>query len=95
LGEGPTTAPCKTALLRNTHAGCFLWRQNNPEVNYSTNWISGVGEVFLGEASRRIQREMKLGTWKVRSVYRAGSLKTAARELAIYKLDVVGVQEVR
>ena len=51
--------------------------------------------MFLGEASRRIQREMKLGTWKVRSVYRAGSLKTAARELAIYKLDVVGVQEVR
>jgi hypothetical protein len=49
------------------------------------------GGVFLGEASRRIRREMKLGTWNVRSLYRAGSLKTAAR----YKLDVVGVQEVR
>ena len=34
---------------------------------------------------------MKIGTWNVRSVYRAGSLKAAAR----YKLDVVGVQEVR
>jgi len=31
----------------------------------------------------------------VRSLYRAGSLKAAARELARYKLDVVGVQEVR
>ena len=36
-----------------------------------------------------------LGTWNVRSLYRAGSLKAAARELARYKLDVVGVQEVR
>ena len=47
--------------------------------------------MFLGEASRRIQREMKLGTWNIRSLYRAGSLKAAARELARYKLDVVGV----
>jgi hypothetical protein len=31
----------------------------------------------------------------VRSLYRAGSLKAAARELARYKLDLVGVQEVR
>ena len=53
------------------------------------------GGVFLGEASRKIHREMKLGTWNVRSFYRAGSLKAAARELARYKLDVVGVQEVR
>ena len=53
------------------------------------------GGVFLEEASRRIQREMKLETWNVRSLYRAGSLKAAARELARYKLDVVGVQEVR
>ena len=53
------------------------------------------GGVFLGEASRQIHREMKLGTWNVRSFYRAGSLKAAARELARYKLDVVGVQEVR
>ena len=51
--------------------------------------------MFLGEASRKIHREMKLGTWNVRSFYRAGSLKAAARELARYKLDVVGVQEVR
>ena len=38
---------------------------------------------------------MKLSTWNVRSLYRAGSLKAAASELARYKLDVVGVQEVR
>jgi len=38
---------------------------------------------------------MKIGTWNVRILYRAGSLKAAARELVRYKLDVVGVQEVR
>ena len=53
------------------------------------------GGVFLGEASRKIHREMKLGMWNVRSLYRAGSLKAAARELGRYNLDVVGVQEVR
>ena len=36
-----------------------------------------------------------LGTWKVKSLHRAGSLTAAARELARYKLDLVGVQEVR
>ena len=35
---------------------------------------------------------MKLGTWNVRSLYKAGSLKAAARELGRYKLDVVGLQ---
>ena len=42
-----------------------------------------------------IQKKMKIGTLKVRSLYNAGSLKAAARELARYKLDVVGVKEVR
>ena len=40
------------------------------------------------------ERDMKFGTWNVRSLYRAGSLEAAARELARYKLDLVGVQEV-
>jgi hypothetical protein len=38
---------------------------------------------------------MSFGTWNVRSLYRPGSLMTVARELAKYKLDLVGVQEVR
>jgi exonuclease III len=38
---------------------------------------------------------MRFGTWNVRSLYRKGSLKTAARELGKYKLDLVGVEEVR
>ena len=38
---------------------------------------------------------MRFGIWNVRSLYRSGSLTTAARELAGYKLDLVGVGEVR
>ena len=55
------------------------------------------GGVFLEEASRVRQRkrDIRVGTLNVRSLYRAGSLKAAARELARYKLDLVGVQEVR
>ena len=38
--------------------------------------------MLLKETSCSIQTEMKIGTWNVRSLYRAGSLKAAARELA-------------
>jgi exonuclease III len=38
--------------------------------------------------------DMRFGTWNVRSLCRAGSLKTVAEELSKYKLDLVGVQEV-
>jgi hypothetical protein len=38
---------------------------------------------------------MRFGTWNVRSLYRIGSLKTAAGELGKYTLDLVCVQEVR
>jgi hypothetical protein len=35
---------------------------------------------------------MRFGIWNVRSLYRSGSLTAASRELARYKLDVVGVR---
>ena len=38
---------------------------------------------------------MRLGHWNVRGLCKPGSLKIAARELARYKLDLLGVQEVR
>jgi len=70
----------------------LLWRQNNPEVNYSPTRISGGGGVgggvFPGEASRSRLRGMKIRTWNVRSLYRAGSLKAAARELVRYRFFV-------
>ena len=39
--------------------------------------------------------DMRLLTWYVKNLYRSGSLKTVARGLAKYKLDLVGVQGVR
>jgi len=38
---------------------------------------------------------MRFGTCSVGSLYRAGSFIAAARELARYKLDLVGVRELR
>jgi hypothetical protein len=38
---------------------------------------------------------MRFGMWNVRSLYRAGSLMTAAKEISKYKLDLVGMHEVR
>jgi hypothetical protein len=38
--------------------------------------------------------DMRFGLWNVRSLYR-GSLMSVSRELSKYKLDFVGVQEVR
>jgi exonuclease III len=39
--------------------------------------------------------DMRCGTWNVRSMYRADSLRPVAEEISKYKLDLVGVQEVR
>ena len=51
--------------------------------------------MFLEEVAHSRKRDILLGMWNVRSPYRAGSLTAAARELARYKLDLVGVLEVR
>ena len=55
------------------------------------------GGVPLEEVSchRKGKRDTLVGTWNVRSLYRAGSLMAVAKELARYKSDLVGVQEVR
>jgi hypothetical protein len=45
--------------------------------------------------SKQRKRDVRFGVWNVRSLYSAGLLTAAARELARYKLDLVGVQEVR
>jgi exonuclease III len=38
---------------------------------------------------------MRFGTWNVRSLCRVGAIKSVVRVLEKYKLDLVGVQEVR
>jgi hypothetical protein len=39
--------------------------------------------------------DMRFGTSNGRSMYRTGSLRAVAEEISKYKLDLVGVQEVR
>jgi len=53
--------------------------------------------LFLEEVPRGRQpkRDIVLGMWNVRSLYKAGSLMAVTRELARYELDLVGVQEFR
>jgi exonuclease III len=38
---------------------------------------------------------MRFGTWNIGSLYRVGSLMRVSGELSRYRLDLVGVQEVR
>jgi exonuclease III len=38
---------------------------------------------------------MRFGTWNVSSLCRVGAIKSAVGELEKYKLDLMGVQEVR
>ena len=70
-------------------------KQSGGKILHHSDLRGGGG--FLEEASRVRQkkRDIRVGTWNVRSLYRAGSLTAAARELARYKLDIVGAQEVR
>jgi len=83
-------------LLRS--AACLHTNQSRSYLNHLVikNTLSR-GGVFLAEVprSRKRKRGIVLGTWNVRSLYRAGSLAAVTRELARYKLDLVGVQEVR
>jgi len=41
--------------------------------------------------SKQQKRDMRFGTWNVRSLYGTASFTAAARELARYKQDLVGV----
>jgi hypothetical protein len=50
---------------------------------------------FLEKQPKLRKMDMRSGTWNVRSLYRAGSLMKVAKETSKYKLDLVGVQEVR
>ena len=84
-----TTPLRKKQMLRITHKMKMISLETKPEVNHSPTRISG--GVFLEEVSRsrKRNRDIVLGTWNVRSLYRAGALMAAAKVLARYKLDLV------
>jgi hypothetical protein len=39
--------------------------------------------------------DMRFGTWNIRSMHSAGSLRVVAEEISKYKIDLVGAQEDR
>jgi hypothetical protein len=49
----------------------------------------------LDNGTKHKQMVLRFGTLNVRSMYRAGSLRTVAEEVSKYNLDLVAVQEVR
>jgi exonuclease III len=49
----------------------------------------------LDKRPKRKKMDMRFDTWNVRSLYRAGSLSTVGEEISEYKLDLLGVQEIR
>jgi exonuclease III len=49
----------------------------------------------LEKRPKQKKMDMRFGTWNVKSLYGAGSLRTVVEEISKYKLDLVGVQEVR
>jgi hypothetical protein len=72
---------------------CFLWRQNKSGGKLLPHSDLQGGSVSEGRIMLQAKRDILLGTWNVRSLYRAGSLMTVAKELARYKLGLVGVQK--
>ena len=90
-----TTPPRKKKIAKKYSQGEMLLletKQSRDKLLPHSDLRRGV---FPEEVSRSRKRDIFLETWNVMSLYRAGSLTAAARELARYKLDLLGVQEVR
>ena len=47
------------------------------------------------EQNKKLKKKKRFYTWNVGSLNMSDSLRTVASEIALYKLDVVGVEEVR
>jgi hypothetical protein len=92
-----------------TNARCFLWRQNNPEVNYSPIRISGEGNVSretprsrtYSEEYRQKQKKQKenhsftIGTWNLRTLNHGGKLENLKKEMQKNSVSMLGVSEMR
>ena len=44
---------------------------------------------------QQTNKDMRIGTWNVKSLYKTGAVTLVAHELTKYRLDLVRVQEVR
>jgi hypothetical protein len=48
---------------------------------------------YLNKLPKLRKMDMRFGTWRVTSLYRAGLLVAVAKGITNYKLDLVGIQE--
>ncbi len=96
---GPTPPPYKTTLVTET---C------KPDINLPLPTTAGESvdsdnmtpewETAFGPRRLRIlstKFTLKMGTWNVRTLYQAGKSINVANEMARYKLDILGLTEVR
>ena len=84
---------------QTTRGGPPAWRLGEVLVTpHLINWSSylclGPGPILRYDLNN-VKGILRFGTWNARSLYRSGSLATVIRELARYKLYLVGVQKVR
>jgi hypothetical protein len=77
-----------------------VWRGANNSSPYKISLLRkttrslGRGRItWINDLSER--KWMRFGTWNVRSMYRACSLRAVVKEISKYKLDLVGVWEIR
>jgi hypothetical protein len=84
---------------QTTRGGPPAWRLGQVLVTpHLINWSSylclGPGPILRYDLNN-VKGILRFGTWNARSLYRSGSLATVIREVARYKLYLVGVQKVR
>jgi hypothetical protein len=78
--------------------GCWAWGQ---QLTVKTKLVTKIlnkpwiWTESLDKRPKRKKMDMRFDTWNVRSMYRAGSLRAIEEEISKYKLDLMGVQEVR
>ena len=82
-------------LRKNTHVKRHSYGRDAYSGDKPFIPLGSRGRVPLGEVSchRKWKRDTLVGTWNVRSLYRSGSLMAVAKELARYKLDLVGCRK--
>ena len=75
LGEVLTSPPCDKTPVKKYSQGEMLRLETKQSGGKLLPHSDLRGGVFLEEVSRSRKTDILLGTWNVRSLYRAGSLK--------------------
>ena len=101
LGVGPATLSCKKKLATETAINAIV-RVNDPrkgEDSPPNMTISGQSRKEARNLTKNSILSAKqitnIGTWNVRTLYQSGKLEQLLREFDSYKLDILGLSEMR